>query len=283
MADDPGKELPGSNTNEQPDPPTEIIPVEETKIITPSQQTENMEVHHPHHLTHKKKWGEYLLEFLMLFLAVFLGFVAENVRENAVERHREKEYVYSLREDMAKDTANLNSLISMMAKYSAAGDSLVTMIEEDKIRSDEEIKKLYQHNITALTGFPLSLTDRTEAQLKNSGGMRLIINKTVSDAIVDYWKGGEDLKILFHSIADLRSKARERSYLIFNNKYYGKTVTAYGAILDGAKLMTSEQTLLSEYSNRVAHIKNFIMFYIYHLKIQKVKADSLMKIIDEEY
>jgi hypothetical protein len=38
-----------------------------------------MEVHkHPHHVTHKKKWGEYLLEFFMLFLAVFLGFVAEN-------------------------------------------------------------------------------------------------------------------------------------------------------------------------------------------------------------
>ena len=33
-----------------------------------------MEVHkHPHHITHKKKWIEYLLEFFMLFLAVFLA------------------------------------------------------------------------------------------------------------------------------------------------------------------------------------------------------------------
>jgi len=41
----------------------------------PNQETENMEVHkHPHHVMHKKKWGEYVLEFLMLFLAVFLGF-----------------------------------------------------------------------------------------------------------------------------------------------------------------------------------------------------------------
>jgi len=46
-----------------------------------------MEVHkHPHHVTHKKKWTEYLLEFFMLFLAVFLGFVADNIRENSVER-----------------------------------------------------------------------------------------------------------------------------------------------------------------------------------------------------
>jgi len=28
---------------------------------------------HPHHVTHKKKWGEYLLEFFMLFLAVLPG------------------------------------------------------------------------------------------------------------------------------------------------------------------------------------------------------------------
>ena len=42
-------------------------------------ETKNMEVHkHPHHLTHKKKWTEYLLEFFMLFFAVFLGFVGRH-------------------------------------------------------------------------------------------------------------------------------------------------------------------------------------------------------------
>ena len=60
-----------------------------------------MEVHkHPHHVTHKKKWGEYLLEFFILFLAVFLGFVAENIREQSVERHREKEFIQSFVEDL---------------------------------------------------------------------------------------------------------------------------------------------------------------------------------------
>jgi len=53
----------------------------------PNTQSESptMEVHkHPHHVTHKKNWKEYLLEFLMIFLAVFLGFVAENIREHIV-------------------------------------------------------------------------------------------------------------------------------------------------------------------------------------------------------
>ena len=76
-----------SDANDQPDLSNETIPAEDTERITTIQQTENMEVHkHPHHVTHKKKWPEYLLEFLMLFLAVFLGFVAENIRENNVNR-----------------------------------------------------------------------------------------------------------------------------------------------------------------------------------------------------
>ena len=47
-----------------------------------------MEVHHPHHPTHKKKWSEYIIEFVMLFTAVTLGFFAENVREHQVEKHK---------------------------------------------------------------------------------------------------------------------------------------------------------------------------------------------------
>src|SRR3954468_5958326 len=60
-------------------------------------EIKDMEVHkHPHHVTHKKKWGEYLLEFFMLFLAVFLGFVAENIRESNADHEREKQYAEEL-------------------------------------------------------------------------------------------------------------------------------------------------------------------------------------------
>src|SRR5436190_6777394 len=71
-----------------------------------------MEVHkHPHHVAHKKKWSEYLLEFFMLFLAVFLGFIAENAREHYVEKQRAKEYIESFYEDLKTDTARIVSFI----------------------------------------------------------------------------------------------------------------------------------------------------------------------------
>ncbi len=63
------------NIEEQPSAETpqltekENIPEGKIKHTTINTQynEENMEVHkHPHHVTHKKKWGEYLLEFYMI-------------------------------------------------------------------------------------------------------------------------------------------------------------------------------------------------------------------------
>src|SRR5215831_9908540 len=105
----------GSSTNT-----TNIDPVNQI------QETENMEVHkHPHHVTHKKKWGEYLLEFLMLFLAVFLGFVAENIREHQVEKNREVELIKSLTLDLEDD---INGLDAMMALEHTAISKLDTLM-----------------------------------------------------------------------------------------------------------------------------------------------------------
>src|SRR5436190_24330133 len=71
-------------TIEQPETANQISDISKSEI-------KNMEVHkHPHHPTHKKKWGEYLLELFMIFLAVTIGFFAEQIREGFVESRNEK-------------------------------------------------------------------------------------------------------------------------------------------------------------------------------------------------
>ena len=88
-----------------------------------------MEVHkHPHHVTHKKKWGEYLLEFFMLFLAVFLGFVAENIREDSVEKHREKQFMVSLVKDLELDTSEISKSDNFRLQKIRALDSAINIL-----------------------------------------------------------------------------------------------------------------------------------------------------------
>src|SRR3954470_1161422 len=83
----------------------EIIPVKDTAVINSNPESKNMEIHkHPHHVMHKKKWGEYLLEFFMLFLAVFLGFISENIRESNIEHKREVDYAAELLKELSLDS-----------------------------------------------------------------------------------------------------------------------------------------------------------------------------------
>ena len=158
--------------------------VSEPSTIKEQPSTENMEVHHPHHVTHKKKWGEYLLEFFMLFLAVFLGFVAENIREQTVEHHREKVYIHSLVEDLKSDIIQSDEVLIKLNKRSVGIDSVIAALSSPEIiESSNNAYRLWSKNI----GFADFISnDRTILQLKNSGGLSLIRNKVVSDDIMKY-------------------------------------------------------------------------------------------------
>jgi hypothetical protein len=156
-----------------------------TGTINTNSQIENMEVHkHPHHVTHKKKWGEYLLEFLMLFLAVFLGFLAENLREHTVEHHREKVYIHSLVEDLKSDIIQSDEVLIKLNNRSVGIDSVIAALSSPEIiESSNNAYRLWSKNI----GFADFISnDRTIQQLKNSGGLSLIRNKVVSDDIMKY-------------------------------------------------------------------------------------------------
>jgi hypothetical protein len=70
-----------------------------------------MEVHHPHHPTHKKKWSEYIIEFVMLFTAVTLGFFAENVREHQIVIERKNQNLLAMVQDLKRDSVQLEQRI----------------------------------------------------------------------------------------------------------------------------------------------------------------------------
>lgn len=178
----PEEQLPDENiqTGETPKPL-----VNEKETLNTTTEIENMEVHkHPHHVTHTKKWFEYILEFTMLFLAVFLGFVAENIRESRVEKHHEHQYIKELIQDLTTDTTLLNKQIKRNLIKQSMCDSLLIMRNADLVNS-ENIKKVYTYFGKGLGYYIFTPSDATITQLKNGGALRLI-KKSVSDSIISY-------------------------------------------------------------------------------------------------
>jgi hypothetical protein len=138
----------------------------------------------PLHRAHPKKSWRYVLEFLMLFLAVFCGFIAENWREQRVDNQLEKEYMYSIVEDIKSDIRQSNEVLNQLHRKVAGTDSLMILLSSPEIL--ENSSKAYDLWNTNMGFEDFISNDRTIQQLKNSGGMRLIRNKAVSDSIISY-------------------------------------------------------------------------------------------------
>lgn len=171
----------------------DIAPGNDTETISQNQEAENMEVHkHPHHVTHKKKWGEYLLEFTMLFLAVFLGFLVENYREHQIEKERGKQYIESFYEDLKTDTANISSYIDFddtKLKSLANLASCYNIISQNRKETSCLLDLIKNSSLNR----PFKKTERTLNQLSSAGGFRLL-PKEDADSIVESVKRYADFQ-----------------------------------------------------------------------------------------
>jgi hypothetical protein len=162
-------------------------PQSQPQIPNIEPQTENMEVHkHPHHVMHKKKWGEYLLEFLMIFIAVTLGFFAESYREHISDKAKEKEYIESLVQDLKIDQQILLQTIAQLHSGISMMDSLITILDRPSLLSNNTGELYYLARLSPRL-LPLPINDKTFEQLKNSGNFRLIKNISTSNKIMDYY------------------------------------------------------------------------------------------------
>ncbi|MBD0332173.1 MAG: hypothetical protein ICV66_05920 [Chitinophagaceae bacterium] len=172
-----------------------------------------MEAHHPHHVTHKKKWTEYLLEFFMLFLAVFLGFVAENIREHSVENERMHSLAKSLLRDLQNDTAQINFLEVNRLSSEKSLDSFYTFLHTPKEKIDRGefyrlIRKIYG-------GLIFSQSRGTIDQLRNAGYLRLF-GDSLLHLLSDYDFNIQDYKMDEQVIVKWHDKFMERSVYLLN-------------------------------------------------------------------
>jgi hypothetical protein len=240
-----------------------------------------MEVHHHSH-TARKKWTHYFWEFLMLFLAVFCGFLAEYQLKHVIEHQREKQFMKSMVEDLQKDLARLRTETGLVEEQHVALDSLCELIYQKKF-DPPSISKLYELQQKYMRPVAMRLINRTELQLKNAGGMRLIRNRQVADSVINYWAVTELLYEQQENINSHRIKAKDVSFTIFNNKYYKDD--NYAPVFTGApELMTQNDNLLSEYANRISHMSNMLEFgYSRRLERQSKNASILIALIQEKY
>jgi hypothetical protein len=167
-----------------------------------------MEVHkHPHHVTHKKKWEEYLLEFLMLFLAVFLGFLAENIRESNADHEREKQYAKELYSEFYTDSITFSKKLGARLDKEKKCDYLYSYIKDSSLTNlPKQFYPAYSIVFYLINSYSFEPKDGVLSQLKSTGSLR-------------YFKDAE-LQKLFGDISVAINNLRyrnEQEYQFFAN------------------------------------------------------------------
>lgn len=216
MADNTDEEHLDTPINDLPEnPPDEIISTTDTEMIIPTQESENMEVHHHAHHEGKKNWKSYFWEFLMLFLAVFCGFLAEYQLEHKIEGERGKQYVHSFYEDLVHDTTKFSAIINDFQNKNIALGSIFSCFDSlnQNIKSTDCLENLY---VNSKGFFDFEYTDRTIQQLKNAGGLRLLKSDDANSVLQFDNLIREYLKVETSSFQETQTAVRNSFYPIVN-------------------------------------------------------------------
>ena len=263
--------------------------IPEAEELPSNDLTQNMEIHkHPHHVTHRKKWGEYFLEFLMLFLAVFLGFVAENLREHFVEKEREKQYMVSLVSDLQNDTTNLNAGFPLKEQRLNAIDSVFLFF---KTNPDAKVipGSVYREIRRANWDRHYRRNSTTIDQLKNAGGLRLVRKKIVADSIAALDLQWTRMEFYREAYITLQNTGMSMNEKIFNandllQKYIdNNTGTSMTPAMTDSLTIRINTQYLNEYLNYLNHQKvNTIQDEQNYKKLEK-STEWLISLIKKEY
>ncbi len=248
-------------------------------------ETEHMEVHkHPHHVTHRKKWTEYLLEFFMIFLAVFLGFLAETEREHLVEKNKEAQFMSSMARDLELDTIELSQGIKFRTvKINALDSALKILAVQNGPLAPSQLFRLSMKYYGNRNFFQNS---GTLDQLKNSGGLRLIGNRKIVDSIESY---DQQVKRMTKR-DDIEVEA-----FIFSNRIGQKLFDSRSLIRtfglsesqdmkgDSSALIKVNINYMDEYINNLKIYEFLIKNNDAVFRLNKQKATNLLDLIKREY
>ena len=245
-----------------------------------------MEVHHHGHHEGKKSWKSYFWEFLMLFLAVFCGFLAENQREHLIEHKREKQYMKSMLDDLKRDTAEIDAVVSSIDRYlDPVLKKSIVLLYLDHF-SDSIIKEMYDTVPKSTRFFTITFQNNTLTQLKNSGNLRLIRNKEITDSLAKYWNECEYLintQLSSYEAARIRSK--ELVFSLFNLNYFENNSLINPLRKNiSLKLMSDDRVQFIKLGNYLSNSHTQLTGSIFQrLKNINQKATDLITLIQRKY
>jgi hypothetical protein len=254
-----------------------------------------MEVHHPHHPTHKKKWSEYIIEFVMLFAAVTLGFLAENLREHQIMNHRVEQNKIAILKDLQADSADIAAVIavedSCIKRYNRINNYLY-LAKTNKISQAQLIDSIKNTPKFIAYSTTLYMNNSSFKNMQSSGLLSYLEDGELKNALANYYEVNfksieaaneffDQVGIVFNNYFPIGLGKLIRDYQQFSNEYELNNSETYENFM--LSLNKTKNDLSSdEFIYEVQKYYNYIFIYRTSLLSAKKSNDKLLKLLRSE-
>ncbi len=254
-----------------------------------------MEVHHPHHPSHKKKWSEYIIEFVMLFAAVTLGFLAENLREHQIMNHRVEQNKIAILKDLQTDSADIAAVIaiedSCIKRYNRINNYLY-LAKTNRISQAQLIDSIKNTPQFIAYSTTLYMNNSSFKNMQSSGLLSYLEDGELKNALANYYEVNfksieaaneffDQVGIVFNNYFPIGLGKLIRDYQKFSNEYELNNSETYENFM--LSLNKTKNDLSSdEFIYEVQKYYNYIFIYRTSLLNAKKSNDKLLKLLRSE-
>jgi hypothetical protein len=254
-----------------------------------------MEVHHPQHPTHKKKWSEYIIEFVMLFAAVTLGFFAENVREHQIMSHRVEQNKITILKDLQADSINISSALaiedSCIYTFNRL-NNILYLAKTNKINQNQLIDSIKKFDNLIAYSTTLYVNNSSFKNMQSSGLLSYLDEGELKNTLASYYevnfKGIEAANEFFDQVGTAFNNYLPigvgkliRKNENFSKEYLTNSKEGYQDFM--MSLNKTKNILQSdEFIYEVQKYYNWIFIYRISLLNAKKNNDKLLKLLRSE-
>jgi len=254
-----------------------------------------MEVHHPHHPSHKKKWSEYIIEFVMLFTAVTLGFFAENIREHQIMSHRVEQNKITILKDLQADSINISRALaiedSCIYRFNRL-NNILYLAKTNKINQNQLIDSIKKFDNLVAYSTTLYVNNSSFKNMQSSGLLSYLDEGELKNTLASYYevnfKGIEAANEFFDQVGTAFNNYLPigvgkliRKNENFSKEYLTNSKEGYQDFmmsLDKTKNILQSDNFIYE----VQKYYNWIFIYRISLFNAKKNNDKLLKLLRSE-
>ena len=241
-----------------------------------------MEVHHPHHPTHKKKWSEYIIEFVMLFTAVTLGFFAENIREHLAENEKKKELMKIVSLDLQRDLKQLEFHRQDALDKVVTCDSIYPILKMDPKKV--ELRQYYRLLCNHLSYWDFNANDKSRNEADAKGYFRNQDDAEIAYCISKLNFFLIDYKSIEEESVRIRTNLKDQMEYLTEHEYYNDVVSLnFNKLPNTIGIKAPDPKAVKKVSYIISNFKWIYGAYIGDIDSLKVYGKKAIELINKKY